>query len=145
MRVMLIGSGGREHALAWKIAQSPLLAELICVPGNPGTAQHGRNVAADINDHPALLELARREQIDLVVVGPDGPLGDGVTDVFTAAGIACFGPSGAAARLESSKAFAKSIMQAAGVPTAASFVFDHADAAADFVRHSGKGSFAIRF
>jgi phosphoribosylamine--glycine ligase len=138
MRVMVIGSGGREHALAWKLAQSPRLSALFCVPGNPGTAQHGTNIAADLNDHAAMLAIAQREQIDLVVVGPDGPLADGIVDVFSAAGIACFGPSGAAARLESSKAFAKSVMYDAGVPTAAGYVFEDAAAAAAFVEADGR-------
>ncbi len=135
---MVIGSGGREHALAWKLAQSPRLSALFCVPGNPGTAQHGTNIAADLNDHAAMLAIAQREQIDLVVVGPDGPLADGIVDVFSAAGIACFGPSGAAARLESSKAFAKSVMYDAGVPTAAGYVFEDAAAAAAFVEADGR-------
>jgi phosphoribosylamine---glycine ligase len=143
MRVMLIGSGGREHALAWKLAQSPQLTALFCVPGNPGTARHGTNLAADITDHAALLEIAQREQIDLVVVGPDGPLADGVVDVFSAAGIACFGPTAAAARLEGSKAFAKSLMYDAGVPTAASYVFDDANAAAAFV-HADRRPWVVK-
>jgi phosphoribosylamine---glycine ligase len=138
MNVLLIGSGGREHALAWKIAQSPGLGKLIVAPGNPGTAMLGVNAPIPVSDFAALVELARVEQVDLVVVGPDNPLAEGIVDWFTTAGICAFGPTAAAARIESSKAFAKAIMAAAGVPTAAAHVFTNADAAADFARQSGR-------
>lgn len=137
MNVLLIGSGGREHALAWKIAQSPRLGKLLCVPGNTGTAHHGQNVPFPLSDFDALADLAQREKIDLVVVGPEKPLAEGITDHFTAVGIPVFGPSAAATRIESSKAFAKEIMAEAGVPTAAAHVFAGAAEAADFVRASG--------
>lgn len=137
MNVLLIGSGGREHALAWKIAQSPRLGKLLCVPGNTGTSHHGRNVPFPLSDIDALIDLAQRESIDLVVVGPENPLSDGFADHFAAAGIPVFGPSAEATRIESSKAFAKEMMAAANVPTAASHVFDTAAAASDFVRSSG--------
>lgn len=138
MNVLLIGSGGREHALAWKIAQSPRLRKLLTVPGNPGTGAYGQNVPFPLNDFEALVDLAQRERIDLVVVGPDNPLADGIVDHFAAAGIPAFGPSAAAARIESSKSFAKEVMAAAGVPTAASHVFDSAAAALAFARASGR-------
>jgi phosphoribosylamine--glycine ligase len=138
MNVLLIGSGGREHALAWKIAQSPRLHRLLTVPGNPGTSRHGQNAPFPLSDFEALVDLAQREQIDLLVVGPDNPLADGIVDAFVAAGIPAFGPTAAAARIEGSKAFAKEIMAAAGVPTAASHVFDTPAAAADFARASGE-------
>jgi phosphoribosylamine--glycine ligase len=138
MNVLLIGSGGREHALAWKIAQSPRLGKLIVAPGNPGTAALGTNIAIPVNDFAALVELAQNERIDLVVVGPDNPLADGIVDRFAAAGIPAFGPTAAAARIESSKAFAKTIMAEAGVPTAAAHVFAGPGAAADFARASGQ-------
>ncbi|EFO79416.1 phosphoribosylamine/glycine ligase [Oscillochloris trichoides DG-6] len=137
MNVLLIGSGGREHALAWKIAQSPQLGKLLCVPGNTGTARHGHNVPFPLHDFDALIDVAQREKIDLVVVGPENPLSEGIADRFNAAGIPVFGPTAAAARIESSKAFAKEIMAEAGVPTAATHVFTTPSAAAEFVRTSG--------
>ncbi len=136
MNVLLIGSGGREHALAWKIAQSPRLGKLTVAPGNLGTATLGTNVAIPVTDFAALVELAQREQVELVVVGPDNPLADGIVDHFAAAGILAFGPTAAAARIESSKAAAKAIMAAAGVPTAAAHIFNSPGAAADFARQS---------
>jgi phosphoribosylamine--glycine ligase len=138
MNVLLIGSGGREHALAWKIAQSPRLAKLLSVPGNPGTAAVGRNVPFPLSDVEALVDLAQREHIDLLVVGPDNPLADGIVDAFLAAGIPAFGPTAAAARIESSKAFAKAVMAAAGVPTPATHVFSSPAEAAAFAKASGK-------
>ena len=138
MNVLLIGSGGREHALAWKIAQSPRFSRLLSVPGNPGTGSFGQNVPFPLNDFEALVDLAQRERIDLVVIGPDNPLAEGIVDAFVAAGIPAFGPSAAAARIESSKAFAKEIMAAAGVPTAASHVFTTPAEAAAFARASGQ-------
>jgi phosphoribosylamine--glycine ligase len=137
MNVLLIGSGGREHALAWKIAQSPRFGKLLCVPGNTGTSHHGHNVPFPLHDFDTLVDLAQRESIDLVVVGPEKPLAEGIADRFAAAGIAVFGPTAAAAQIESSKAYAKEIMAEAGVPTAAAHVFDSAEAAAEFVRSSG--------
>lgn len=138
MNVLLIGSGGREHALAWKIANSPNFTKLLTIPGNPGTGRYGRNVPFPLDDHPALIDLAQQEKIDLVVVGPDNPLADGIVDAFQAAGIPAFGPTAAAARIESSKSFAKEIMAATGVPTAQSHVFASATEAAEFARASGK-------
>ncbi len=138
MNVLLIGSGGREHALAWKIARSPRLTRLLSVPGNPGTGRHGKNVPFPLNDFEALVDLAQRERIDLLVVGPDNPLAEGVVDHFQAAGIPAFGPTAAAARVESSKSYAKELMAATGVPTAASHVFDNPEEAAAFARMSGK-------
>ncbi len=131
MKVLLLGSGGREHALAWKLAQSPLLEALVCAPGNPGTARLGarvRNVRVAVDSPEAVLALARAERVDLVVVGPEAPLVAGVADVLVAAGIATFGPVKAAALLEGSKAFAKEVMAEAGVPTAAFRVFDNTPA-----------------
>src|SRR5688572_24991133 len=99
MRILLIGSGGREHALAWKLAASPLCERLFMAPGNPGTAQCGTNLALDPADHGAVLAAARAERIDLVVVGPETPLVAGIVDALEAAGIKAFGPRRAAARL----------------------------------------------
>ena len=119
MNILLVGGGGREHALAWSLAQTPG-AVLHMAPGNPGMAKWGTCYPdIKVNDIEALLNLARQIQADLTVVGPELPLSLGITDVFEAAGLNIFGPSQAAARLEASKAFAKSVMQAAGVPTGA--------------------------
>src|SRR4051812_16459714 len=107
MKVLLIGSGGREHALAWKIAASPLLDRLYAAPGNPGIAEVAECVAIDITDNRAVVAFARDAGIGLVVVGPEGPLVAGLADALAAAGIPVFGPSAAAARLEGSKGFTK--------------------------------------
>jgi phosphoribosylamine--glycine ligase len=118
MNILLLGSGGREHALAWKLAQSPSCERLYAAPGNPGIAQHADLVDMDVTDHPALVSFCREKDIDLVVVGPEGPLVDGVADSLRAAGIAVFGPGKAAAQLEGSKAFTKELCDAASIPTA---------------------------
>jgi len=117
--VLLVGSGAREHALAWRLAQSPTLTELHAAPGNPGIAGLARCHPVRAEDTEGLLDLARTLQADLVVIGPEGPLVAGVADELRHAGIAVFGPSAAAARIEGSKSFAKEILEAAGVPTAA--------------------------
>jgi phosphoribosylamine--glycine ligase len=134
MRVLLVGGGGREHALGWKLAQSRIITEMIAVPGNPGFAQLGACVPGiDILDPQAVLDLALANAIDLVVIGPEAPLAAGVVDVLTAAGIRAYGPTAAGARLESSKAFAKEIMNRAGVPTANSRSFTDVDEAIDYL------------
>ena len=122
LSVLLVGSGGREHALALALARDPAVRALHAVPGNPGTAAIATNHAADPSDPAAVASLAGRLGVDLVVIGPEAPLVAGVADAVREAGIACFGPSAAAARIEGSKAFAKEVMAAAGVPTAASRV-----------------------
>jgi phosphoribosylamine--glycine ligase len=118
MKILVVGSGGREHALAWKIAQSPALSELHAAPGNPGIASLGRCHPIRAEDLEGLLALCRDQAIDLVVVGPEAPLVAGVADGLRHGGVAVFGPGAAAARLEGSKSFAKDVMRAAGVPTA---------------------------
>lgn len=130
MRILLLGSGGREHAIGWKLAQSPLITELISCPGNPGLAELGELIV-DVNptDPTAVADLAGSRGVDLVVVGPEAPLAAGVCDALTARGLAVFGPTARAARLESSKAFAKEIMTIAGVPTAAYGEFTDKDEA----------------
>src|SRR3982750_4845012 len=118
MKVLLLGSGGREHALAWRLAQSPGLEEPHAAPGNPGIAPRGDCHPVRAEDAEAVLELARALDVDLVVVGPEAPLVAGVADELRHSGVAVFGPSAAAARIEGSKSFAKEVMVSAGVPTA---------------------------
>ena len=137
MKVLLIGSGGREHALAWKLAQSPRLARLYAAPGNPGIAEVAELVALNVADHAAVVTFCREMAIDLVVVGPEAPLVAGIVDALSAAGIKAFGPTAAAARLEGSKSFTKEICAEAGIPTAAWRHFRDADAAAAYVRERG--------
>jgi phosphoribosylamine--glycine ligase len=117
MNVLVIGSGGREHALAWKLRQSPRVKQVFIAPGNAGTAQLGRNVEVKLSELDQLLNFARRESIDLTVVGPDDVLAAGIVDLFEAAGLRIFGPCKEAARLESSKSFAKRFMVRHGIPT----------------------------
>jgi phosphoribosylamine--glycine ligase len=137
MRVLVIGSGGREHALCWAIAASPLLEKLWCAPGNPGIASVAECVPIGVMDFPELVAFAVANKVDLVVPGPEAPLVAGITDAMQAAGIACCGPSMAAAQLEGSKTFTKEIADAAGVPTAKWERFEDAEAAREFVRRRG--------
>ncbi len=137
MRVLVVGSGGREHALVWAIAASPLATKVYAAPGNPGTATLAENVPIGDQDVPGLVRFAREQAIDLVVPGPEGPLVAGLTDALAEAGIACCGPSAAAARLEGSKAFTKELCDEAGIPTALWERFDDAAAALEFVRRRG--------
>ena len=119
MNILLIGSGGREHALAWAIAASPLCDKLFVAPGNPGTDQIARNTALDVTDHAAVIGFCRAENIGLVVVGPEAPLVAGLADDLAAAGIKCFGPKRVPAQLEGSKGFTKDICASHAIPTAA--------------------------
>ena len=137
MRVLLVGSGGREHALAWKLTQSPRLTELHAVPGNPGIGRLAALHAVPLTDLEGITQVAADLAPDLVVVGPEAPLAAGLADRITEAGIPCFGPTAAAARLESSKAFAKTVMQTAGVPTARATVCDTVPAAQAAIAESG--------
>jgi phosphoribosylamine---glycine ligase len=139
MKLLVIGSGGREHALAWKLAQSPRVAEVLVAPGNAGTAFEAkcRNVAVQADDLEGLRQLARDEQVDLTVVGPEAPLVAGIVDLFRAAGLRVFGPTAAAAKLEGSKAFAKEFLARHGIPTADYAVFDAVDPALAHVRAHG--------
>ena len=118
MNVLLIGSGGREHALAWKLAQSPLLGKLYAAPGNPGIAEHAELVALDPADHRAVVDFCRRHAIGLVVIGPEAPLVDGLADNLRAMGILAFGPNRVPAQLEGSKGFTKDLCARHGIPTA---------------------------
>ena len=137
MKVLLVGGGGREHALAWKLAQSPRLTRLYAAPGNPGIAAHADCVPVRDTDLDELVALARRERVELAVIGPELPLSLGLRDRLSDAGLPVFGPSQAAARLESSKAFAKDLMARYGIPTARFRVFQDADAARRFCRELG--------
>ena len=136
MKVMVIGGGGREHALAWKLAQSPRVSEVLVAPGNPGTADEPkcRNVAVAADDVPGLVAIASAEGVALTIVGPEQPLVIGVVDAFAAAGLRCFGPRQAAAQLEGSKAFTKRFLERHHIPTAAYGVFTRANFDAAWVR-----------
>ena len=118
MNILLIGGGGREHALAWKLAQSPTVRTIYAAPGNPGIAQHAQCVVLDVTDHAAVVAFARANTIGLVVIGPEAPLVDGLADTLRAANVATFGPSRAAAQLEGSKSFTKTLCAEHGIPTA---------------------------
>jgi phosphoribosylamine--glycine ligase len=139
MKLLVIGSGGREHALAWKLKQSPRVSEVIVAPGNAGTAREPgvRNADVAATDIDGLIALVRNENIDLTVVGPEAPLVAGVVDRFRAAGLKCFGPTRIAAQLEGSKAFAKDFLHRHNIPTAAYEVFTDLDAALAYVRRRG--------
>jgi phosphoribosylamine--glycine ligase len=137
MNILLLGSGGREHALAWKIAASPLVTKLWCAPGNAGIAREAECVALDIADHAAVIEFCRTSPVDFVVVGPDAPIAAGIVDDLNAAGFKAFGPTKAAGRLESSKNFAKALCRANNIPTAAYEHFTDAEAAKTYIRTQG--------
>ncbi|MEA3068691.1 MAG: phosphoribosylamine---glycine ligase [Alphaproteobacteria bacterium] len=137
MNIFILGSGGREHALAWKIAASPLVERLYCAPGNAGIAQECELVALDLRDHAGVIGFCRANRIGLVVVGPEAPLCAGIVDDLTAAGIRAFGPSKAAAQLEGSKGFTKDLCRANAIPTARYQRFDAALPAKAYVRAQG--------
>jgi len=137
MNILLLGSGGREHALAWKMAASPLADRLYCAPGNAGIAREAECVALDIADHGAVIAFCRSHRIDLVVVGPEAPLCAGIVDDLEAAGVKAFGPTRAAARLEGSKGFTKDLCRENGIPTAAYERFRAADPAKTYLRGRG--------
>ncbi|WP_018169219.1 phosphoribosylamine--glycine ligase [Thioalkalivibrio sp. ALMg9] len=139
MNVLVIGNGGREHALAWKLAQSPRIERVLVAPGNAGTAREAKceNIDIGVTDIDALLALAEREAVAFTVVGPEAPLVAGVVDAFRAAGRRCFGPTAKAAQLEGSKSFAKDFMQRHGIPTAAYGSFEDETAALEFIATHG--------
>jgi phosphoribosylamine--glycine ligase len=143
MRILVVGSGGREHALTWKISRSPLVRALYCAPGNPGIAKVAHLVPVKADDVAGLVREAKALQIDLVVVGPEAPLVLGLADRLTEAGIPVFGPSAAAAEIEGSKAFAKEVMLAAGIPTAEHGTFTEVEPALAFARARG-GRVAVK-
>jgi phosphoribosylamine--glycine ligase len=137
MNILLLGSGGREHALAWKIAASPLVTKLWCAPGNAGIAREAECVDVDITDHPAVIDFCKTNAVDLVVVGPETPLAAGIVDDLAAVGIKAFGPSKQAAQLEGSKGFTKDLCTEFNIPTGAYRRFTNADEALAYVRKQG--------
>ena len=137
MNILLIGSGGRENALAWKLAQSSRVEELYIAAGNPGTAEFGENLEFNENNQEALLEFALKEKIDITVVGPEAPLAAGIVDLFEEHGLKVFGPRKTEAQLESSKAFSKELMQKYSIPTAAYRSFTEAEKAVDYIKAKG--------
>ena len=137
MNILVVGSGGREHALCWAIAASPVCRKLYCAPGNAGIAEDAECVAIPVSDIAGLVQFAKDKEIDFVVVGPEAPLADGLVDRLTEAGIKAFGPTAAAAQLESSKGFMKDICAKYGVPTAAYKRFTDAEAAKSYIREQG--------
>lgn len=144
MKVLIVGQGGREHVLAWKLKQSPQVTQVFCAPGNAGTVADATNIDIAANDAERLAQFAKNEQIDLTVIGPEDPLVRGVVDVFKAQGLRVFGPSKAAARLEGSKAFSKEIMRQASVPTADYRVFYEAEAAVQFIQEREETPLVIK-
>ena len=137
MKILVIGSGGREHALAWKLKKSPRAERIFCAPGNAGTAEIGENVAIPVSDLAALASFARENRIDLTVVGPDDPLAGGIVDLFVTQGLRVFGPSKTAARIESSKICAKELMRKQRIPTAQAGTFERSDDALRFCDQAG--------
>ncbi len=138
MNVLLIGSGGREHAIAWKLAQSKKLDQLFIAPGNPGTALCGKNVDISVDDIDALVDFAKKNNVELAIVGPEDPLAAGLVDAFEAVGVKAFGPFAPAAQLEADKAFAKEIMRANAIPTAESRIFNNFEDAKAYIASRDK-------
>ena len=136
MKILVVGSGGREHALAWKLKQSAAVERIFCAPGNAGTAEIGENVEINASDLSALVRFAKENRIGLTVVGPDDPLAAGIVDVFEGERLRIFGPTKSAARLESSKVFAKELMRAKRIPTARAAIFEKQEAAFAFLKES---------
>ncbi len=137
MRVLVVGSGGREHALVWSIAASPLATEIYCAPGNAGIAEDAICVPIQATDVDGLVSFAQKERIDLVVIGPEAALAAGLADALEAEGLLAFGPSAKATEIESSKGFMKDLCARIGVPTAAYKRFDDREKAAAYVRDEG--------
>jgi phosphoribosylamine--glycine ligase len=140
MKILIIGSGGREHALAWKLRQSPHAERIFCAPGNAGTAEVGENVAIPANDLEALVRFAKENRVDLTVVGPDDPLAAGIVDLFAAGKLRAFGPTKSAARIEASKVFAKELMREQNIPTAAAKIFSESS---DALRYCERAKFPV--
>src|SRR5437899_6003777 len=140
MKILVIGSGGREHALTWKLRQSPQVERIFCAPGNSGTSEIAENVAIPATDLKGLLRFAKQNRVGLTVVGPDDPLAAGIVDLFAAEKLRAFGPTKSAARIEASKIFAKELMRAQRVPTAEAKTFsDSGEALRDCARATFPG------
>ena len=137
MKVMIIGGGGREHALAWKVSKSPLVSKILCIPGNAGIAEVAECLSGDISDCQGLADLAKEKGIDITIIGPEAPLSLGIVDVFSDNGLLVFGPTREAAQIESSKSFAKELMRENGIPTADFEVFTDKDLALAYVKKKG--------
>src|SRR2546425_229233 len=133
LNVVVVGKGGREHALVWKLAQSPRAGKIFCAPGNAGTGIDGVNVPIDVDEFDKLIRFAVKENVGLVVIGPEDPLANGIADKMRATGLKVFGPSKAAAQIEASKVFAKRLMRHTDVPTAEFQVFDHPQQAKQWI------------
>lgn len=144
MKVLIVGNGGREHALAWKLSQSPSVTKVLVAPGNAGTAVDAENVDIQATDIPRLIKFAQKEQVDLTVVGPEAPLVAGIVDAFEAAGLKVFGPSKAAAELEGSKVFSKELMRQANVPTADYRIFQSHHEAIEYVEEREQRPLVIK-
>ncbi len=144
MKILVIGQGGREHVLVWKLAQSPKVTQVYCAPGNAGTAIDGKNVDISGTDIDKLIVFAKNEGIDLTVVGPEAPLVAGVVDAFEAAGLTVFGPNQAASELEGSKAFSKELMRQANVPTADFRTFDKLEDALEYIEEATQESMVVK-
>ena len=144
LKVLLIGSGGREHAMAWKLAQSSKITELLIAPGNAGTAEVGTNVNIGVDDHADIVKFANNENVDLVVVAPDQPIVDGLCDQLIQAGITTFGPSAAAARIEGSKIWSDDLMTKYAIPTAESMAFSNSGLAMEYGRSKPAGSLVVK-
>src|SRR5215471_10935595 len=140
MRILVIGNGGREHALTWKLRQSPRVDRIFCAPGNAGTSEIAENVSIPVSDLKALVRFAKETRVDLTVVGPDDPLAAGIVDLFTTEKLRAFGPDKSAARIESSKIFAKELMRTQKIPTAEAGTFSNST---DAVRHCERLRFPI--
>lgn len=137
MNIMIIGSGGREHALAWKVSRSPLVSNIYCVPGNAGIAEVAECIPGDVSDCQGLARLAQEKRVEMTIVGPEAPLSLGIVDVFKDMGLSVFGPSKEAAQIESSKSFSKELMKENGIPTADFEVFTDKDLALDYLKNKG--------
>ena len=144
MKILVVGNGGREHALVWKLSQSNQVENVFCAPGNAGTALDGENVPIPVSDTGRLRRFAKENKIDLTIIGPEAPLVDGIVDEFQAAGLKVFGPQRKAAQLEGSKAFAKSIMQSAGVPTADYRAFSRLEEATTWIDSLEEGPLVVK-
>ena len=144
MNVLVVGNGGREHALAWKLSQSPNVAKVYVAPGNAGTALDAENVDIAQDDFATLIQFAKDRKIGLTVVGPEAPLVAGLVDAFTAEGLRAFGPSKKAAQMEGSKIFCKEVLNRALVPTARSQTFDNSADAYDYIRASYQNGYVVK-